>query len=371
MAHALEPSADSRPDIGEPYRLSARLRKTWDEPVLPAKRVGHALREQRERIRNQLIDVSRALRIRASYLAAIEDGRFGDLPGHVFTIGYVGRYARYLGLDGERLQQQLEAEMAAHDGNFTRHVDIEVLPDRKFPVLGIACAVLLVAALIARDDVVSLATRTFDRATVLAHDVLDTPAPQIATSEPPALPFEIEATQPVSLRADLMPAITPTRLAALLLPMPVPSRIDVTARASLRAELLPQSLPPPLPPGTRYGVQNRNSRITLRVHSPTIVAVRDGRNRVFIDRKLDPGDTYRVPNRAGLWLTAVDASAVEIMLDGKSVGFAGAQGAAVKDLSLNPQRFGARETTRTTARPVRAAPNRATGKSRVRTRTTR
>jgi cytoskeleton protein RodZ len=186
----------------------------------------------------------------------------------------------------------------------------------------------------------------------------------------PPLPV-IAVTQPVSLRADLMPATTPARIASQLLPMPVPSRIDVTARASLRTESLPQSLQPQLPPGTRYGVRNRNSRITLRVHSPTIVAVRDGRNRVFIDRELSPGDTYRVPDRAGLWLTAVDASAVEILLDGSSVGFAGAQGAAVKDLSLNPQRFGARETTRASVRPVRAAPNRATGKSRVRTRTSR
>jgi hypothetical protein len=73
------------------------------------------------------------------------------------------------------------------------------------------------------------------------------------------------------------------------------------------------------------------------VHSPTIVAIRDARNRVFIDRKLAPGDTYRVPNLVGLWLTAIDASAVEIILDGASVGFAGAQRATVWDLSLNPQ----------------------------------
>jgi hypothetical protein len=520
MAHALEPSAGSLPDIGEPYRLRARMRKTWDDPVVAAKSVGRELREERERTRKQLNDVSRALKIRASYLAAIEEGRFEDLPGHVFTIGYVGRYARYLALDVESLQQRLEAEIAAHDGNFSRVVDIEVLPDRKLPVLGIACAALLVAALIyARDDVVSLATRTFDQAAVLAHDVLDTAAPavepqsQVATSESSdSLAFEVETaqpvslraeplpplpsiavtqprsirpdllpplpmiavtqsrtvrfdllpplpaiavtepravrfdllpalpmitvtqpqsvrfdllpplpmiavteprdvrfdllpplpmiavteprdvrfdllppppiiavTQPISLRADLMPAPTPARAGAQLLPMPVPPRIDVTSRASLRTELLPQNVQLQLPRGTRYGVQNRTSRITLRVHAPTIVAVRDGRNRVFIDRTLAPGDTYRVPNRAGLWLTAIDAGAVEILLDGSSVGFAGAQGAAVRDLSLNPQRFGAAETrtsSRSGARPVRAAPNRstpnrATGKSRFRTRTNR
>ena len=75
----------------------------------------------------------------------------------------------------------------------------------------------------------------------------------------------------------------------------------------------------------------------MRVHRPTIVAIRDARNRIFIDRKLAAADTYRVPNLAGLWLTAIDASAVEIILDGASVGFTGAQSVEVRDLALNPQ----------------------------------
>jgi cytoskeleton protein RodZ len=206
--------------------------------------------------------------------------------------------------------------------------------------------------------------------------------PAIAVSEPrsvrpellPALPV-VAATQPVSLRADLMPQARSARFATLLLPMPVPSWIDVTSRVSPPAELLPQKPQTQLPPGTRYGVQNRNSRITLRVHSPTIVAIRDGGNRVFIDRELAPGDTYRVPNRRGLLLTALDANAVEIVLDGTSVGFAGSNDGTVKDLSLNPQTIAARfkgSSTKPVSRPsVRATPRRATGTSRVRQRTRR
>ena len=108
----------------------------------------------------------------------------------------------------------------------------------------------------------------------------------------------------------------------------------------------------------------------MRVHSPTIVAIRDARNRVFIDRKLAPGDTYRVPNLAGLWLTAIDASAVEIILDGASAGFTGAQSAAVRDLSLNPQSIADR-AKRTSLPPgsaltVHGAADRATEKTGVR-----
>jgi cytoskeleton protein RodZ len=75
----------------------------------------------------------------------------------------------------------------------------------------------------------------------------------------------------------------------------------------------------------------------LRVHRPTHVAVRGARNRAFIDRALVPGDTYRVPNLVGLRLTATDAGAVEVILDGSSVGFVGQDGSAASALSLNPQ----------------------------------
>jgi len=65
--------------------------------------------------------------------------------------------------------------------------------------------------------------------------------------------------------------------------------------------------------------------------------VQGTRNRTFIDRPLAAGDTYRVPNMVGLRLSAPDAGAVEVILDGISVGFAGEDGLSARGLSLNPQ----------------------------------
>jgi cytoskeleton protein RodZ len=92
-----------------------------------------------------------------------------------------------------------------------------------------------------------------------------------------------------------------------------------------------------LPLGERYGEQNRGSRVTLRVHRATFVAVLGFRNHQYIDRVLRAGDTYRVPNMRGLKLSTRDAGAVEVILDGNTVGFAGMDGAAVKGMSLQPQ----------------------------------
>jgi cytoskeleton protein RodZ len=73
------------------------------------------------------------------------------------------------------------------------------------------------------------------------------------------------------------------------------------------------------------------------------VIVRGARNQVFIDRTLARGDTYRVPNRPGLRLTVDDAGAVEIMLDGASVGFVGEPGVAVRGLTLSPPSIAERQ----------------------------
>jgi hypothetical protein len=89
--------------------------------------------------------------------------------------------------------------------------------------------------------------------------------------------------------------------------------------------------------GQHYGMDNKDSRITLRLHGPTEIIVGDNRKNVLIDRALDAGDTYRVPNLVGLKLSAPDAGAIEIILDDTTVGFAGKDGVPAREISLDPK----------------------------------
>lgn len=64
-------------------------------------RLGDILRGERATMSKSLLDVQRELKIKASYIAAIEnaDASAFETPG--FVAGYVRSYARYLGLDPE------------------------------------------------------------------------------------------------------------------------------------------------------------------------------------------------------------------------------------------------------------------------------
>jgi len=86
-----------RPKTTEPNGKSSDL-KGFDDFDL---RLGDIMRGERATLGKSLLDVQRELKIKATYISAIEntDPSAFDTPG--FVAGYVRSYARYLGLDPE------------------------------------------------------------------------------------------------------------------------------------------------------------------------------------------------------------------------------------------------------------------------------
>ena len=69
----------------------------------PAPSVGETLQAARERKGVDLYRAERDTKIRARHLAALESGDYSELPGSVYTKGFLRNYALYLGLDPEDL----------------------------------------------------------------------------------------------------------------------------------------------------------------------------------------------------------------------------------------------------------------------------
>jgi cytoskeleton protein RodZ len=313
-------------------------------------------------------------------LIAIEKNHFEALPGRVYAIGFVRSYAAFLGLDAEIFVARLKAEMGGRDAE---RVVVGSLPppkrkergeakcagsgDSKAPVNGVlrpperklpwsqrAIAGLVVALLVysgfyvlssarhmAPLPVMPVPARLIAEARLTPKLVLP---PPLATVEHPARilrePELVPSTEPARKQPIFVQPLPTIEPAPALRPEPVPVPSIEIAPTRPVAVLVGQTrIRAPMPLGRRYGMLNGNSRITLRAHRAIRVAVLGTRKRIFIDRVLGPGDTYRVPNMAGLTLSARDAGAIEVILDDNTLGFAGKDGATASSLSLDPQKI--------------------------------
>lgn len=85
-----------------------------DRPARPAVESTPALPDRlasaRERKGVDLLRAERDTKIRARYLAALERGDYRELPGAVYTKGFLRNYAVYLGLDPEDVLRQWRRE---------------------------------------------------------------------------------------------------------------------------------------------------------------------------------------------------------------------------------------------------------------------
>jgi cytoskeletal protein RodZ len=82
------------------------------EPPPQASDVGTLLCATRMRLGKDLQNIATVLHIRYNFLVAIEDGRYEDLPGQAYAIGFVRAYADHLGLDGDEVVRRYKEETA-------------------------------------------------------------------------------------------------------------------------------------------------------------------------------------------------------------------------------------------------------------------
>ena len=102
-------------------------------------RLGDILRGERATLGKSLLDVQRELHIRATYIAAIENGDLKAFETPSFIAGFVRSYARYLGMDPEWVYERFCLEhdfqvahgMAASSGSGLRAQRSEPMADTR------------------------------------------------------------------------------------------------------------------------------------------------------------------------------------------------------------------------------------------------
>lgn len=110
---------------------------------LNSNKVGSLLQASRLRLGHDLRFVSKTLHIRYIYLEAIEAGRYEELPGAVYVIGFMRSYADFLGLDSEEVVRRSKDEIASQSAS-TELIFPVPMPESSIP----GGAIVLVGAVI-------------------------------------------------------------------------------------------------------------------------------------------------------------------------------------------------------------------------------
>jgi cytoskeleton protein RodZ len=77
-------------------------------------------------------------------------------------------------------------------------------------------------------------------------------------------------------------------------------------------------------------------RIVIQATADAWLEVRDGNGNVLLNRILHPGDTWSVPQQAGLVFTTGNAGGTVLVVDGVASPALGNSGAVRRDLPLDP-----------------------------------
>jgi len=85
-----------------------------------------------------------------------------------------------------------------------------------------------------------------------------------------------------------------------------------------------------------YGASNVDGRVVIKAHSDSWVQIQGPNRETLLTRILHAGDTYRAPSRNDLVLVTGNAGALEIIVDGVSLGLIGEFGQVRRGLSLDP-----------------------------------
>ncbi|WP_417513045.1 helix-turn-helix domain-containing protein [Minwuia sp.] len=338
--------------------------------------IGAELRAERLRCGLTLDDVSSRLRIRTSHLEAIEAGRFGDLPGQIYAIGFIRSYAEFLGADGDVCVSLFKTE--AGPGGHSRKLTFPIPADesRRPGVLTIVVSLMLAGAvyggwyLYQQQDVevvelvpevpprfVEQAADAERRAevranTLAAANAAETPMPDLAEGAPDDLPVvgqdgevPAEGVAENSGAAGTVPEPMPLEVATETAappatdqeaPAPAPDTVGTAdgpvadapeSSATPLADVA--AAPPPVPdiePENEtaprvLGIANRDSRVIVRATEETRIMVRlSGGGTLLPSRILKPGDIYRSPDLSGVVLQSSNVGGLQIIVDGRLLG---------------------------------------------------
>lgn len=304
----------------------ALMQHEQDTQVTGPAKIGFEIRQVRESLGWNLTDIAAALRIRLTYLEAIERGDLAALPGAAYQTGFVRTYSQALGLDGDEILRRFRAEGTS----FVPKAELSFLapvPDRAVPTgaIVLVCVFLVLTGY-------GLWYRHTENQARLAAAIPPVPtelAPLAIPPKPPVTPALTE-TQPTDPAAMVTaPPVTPPTVAQSATPAPPPSNAAPTQA-----------------PTTEPAV---TANQTIQATGDDWVEVKDSQGNILYSHTMHAGDSWPVPDLHGLTMTAGNAGATTLAANGKTTPPLGAVGAVLRNYPITPPAPGSAQATPETA----------------------
>lgn len=360
-------------------------------------RLGDVMRGERATLGKSLLDVQRDLRIKAAYIAAIEDCDTSAFETPGFIAGYVRSYARYLGMEpeetfqlfcvesgfegvhgaGKSLNGEARAKPAPNAPITSGNADVIARAKGPFvkqssPVFGsvdpgalgsVAVLTLLMAGIgfggwTVFQEIQRVQVAPVEQAPDVIAQLVDPLSGAIATDAPIAIAGRqapsVEALDrlyrpdpldvPVLVARDApISTIRPGAIGALAGP-DAPEVFTQSATPTLGAQVAGLTLPGGPEPDIAVGPQVPQvvaepvDEVILFAVRPAWVRVSAGDGSVLFERILDAGDSYTVPRAAAAsTLHAGNSGSVYFRLNGNTYGPVGQGTSVARGVVLEPE----------------------------------
>lgn len=153
--------------------------------------------------------------------------------------------------------------------------------------------------------------------------------PPLPTTKPTPAPV-VAAVPPTDEDDSESSPQEPTPLAA----QTAAAQAAAQAAAAQAAAARPADPTPANPNAKIYGMQNQNPKLVLKATQESWLQIRDGSDIVFT-RVLKPGDTYRVPDKAGVRIRTGNAGGLVVVADGAESPPLGSVGMVLRDVPID------------------------------------
>ena len=328
------------------------------------RRIGQTMREARQARGEDLYDVAEYLRIKPSYLFALEEGDLSMTPGRTYALGFLRSYGDYLGYDGTEVVRLVKEAVDGKKEPTELVIPRPTKDERRPSGIIIAASILAAGVIYGLWHVAYRDYQVLERVAAVPGEIgkfaadLMTPAgkPEQPSSRAETrlveAPLPLPTTAAPTPRRELQPAPPPTALEApealqARSPAVVEQAPPFVARdssAALAAET-PSSLTSarsgPAELAVTLGGQTQDvattARVVLHAREHSWIQIRSPSRDYVRTATLEPGQRFAVPDRNDLALWTGNAGGVEVFLDGKSVGVLGEAGKVVRDVPLSPE----------------------------------